>query len=382
MDITKCAFHVTQVPYLGLIIITEGVKMNPVKVDTIINWSTLMNIKDVQSFLRFANFYRRFIYGYSKIAAPLTCLTCKDVAFEWSSECEDAFNTLKRAFTSDVILCHYNSDLKLVMETDASDYVSEGILSQYDENDVLHPVAYFSKKHSPAKCNYEIYNKELMTIVHTFEEWRPELEGSPTPVKVITDHKNLEYFMSTKQLSCRQARWSEFLSHFNYRITYRPGKAGGKPDALTCQSGDLSKEGDPQDSCHLHQHQTVLKSHVLNPRIQEDLQNVFKLRILNLQCRTVALDPIQLHLSPVQLSSLINLAPMELDTEDPEPKTNDPEPQLDQEILNSNEDPADIPTQTLWDQVTSCNEFASQVLEALRNEVQYNSRIPLTECED
>ena len=103
--------------------------MNSVKVDTIINWPTLMNIKDVQSFLEFANFYRRFIYGYSKIAAPLTRLTCKDVVFKWFSECENAFNILKRAFTSDVILCHYNSDLKLVVKTDASDYVSEGILS-------------------------------------------------------------------------------------------------------------------------------------------------------------------------------------------------------------------------------------------------------------
>ena len=126
----------------------------------------------------------------------------------------------------------------------------------------------------------------------------------------------------------------------------------------------------------------MLKSHVLDPRIQEDLQNVFEPRILNLQCRTIALDPIQLHLSPVQLSSPINLAPMELDTEDPEPETNDPEPQLDQEILNSNEDPADVPTQTLWDQATSRDEFTSQVLKALHNEVQYNSRIPLTECED
>ena len=162
-----------------------------------------MNIKDVQSFLEFANFYKRFIYSYSKIAAPLTHLICKDVAFEWFSECENAFNTLKRAFTSDVILCHYNSDLKLVMKTDASDYVSEGILSQYNENGVLHSVMYFSKKHSPAECNYEIYNKELMAIICTFEEWCPELKGSSTPVKVVTDHKNLKYFMLIKQLSCR-----------------------------------------------------------------------------------------------------------------------------------------------------------------------------------
>ena len=84
------------------------------------------------------------------------------------------------------------------MKTDTSDYVSEGILSQYDENSVLHPVAYFFKKHSPAECNYEIYDKELMAIIRAFKEWRPELKGSPTPVEVITDHKNLKYFMSTK----------------------------------------------------------------------------------------------------------------------------------------------------------------------------------------
>ena len=97
-----------------------------------------------------------------------------------------------------VILCHYNSDLKLVMKTDASDYVSEGILSQYNENSVLHSVVYFSKKHSSAECNYEIYNKELIVIVHTFKEWCPELKSSSTSVEVITDHKNLEYFMLTK----------------------------------------------------------------------------------------------------------------------------------------------------------------------------------------
>ena len=85
-----------------------------------------------------------------------------------------------------------------MIKTDASDYVSEGILSQYDENDVLHPVMYFFKKHSPAECNYEIYNKKLIVIVCIFEEWCPELEGSLTSVKVITDHKNLKYFISTK----------------------------------------------------------------------------------------------------------------------------------------------------------------------------------------
>ncbi len=170
VDITKCEFHVNRVPYLGLIITTEGIKMDPAKIETIVQWPSLINVKDVQSFLGFANFYRRFIYGYSRLASPLTRLTRKDVPFVWDAECQAAFETLKKAFTSDVILRHYDPDREIVVETDASDFVSGGILSQYDEQGELHPIAYFSKKHNPAECNYEIYDKELMAIVRAFEE--------------------------------------------------------------------------------------------------------------------------------------------------------------------------------------------------------------------
>ena len=85
-----------------------------------------------------------------------------------------------------------------MIKTDASDYVSEGILLQYNENDVLHFIAYFLKKHSSAEYNYKIYDKKLMIIICAFKEWCSELEGSLTSVKVITDHKNLKYFMLTK----------------------------------------------------------------------------------------------------------------------------------------------------------------------------------------
>ena len=197
-DITKCTFHIKKISYLELIIITKEVKMNSAKVSIIVKWLILMNIKDVQSFLNFVNFYWRFIYGYSKLASSLTHLIKKDVSFEWITECQSAFNALKKAFMSDVILRHYNLNLKIVVKTDASDYVSEGILSQYDKNDVLHLIAYFFKKHNSVKCNYEIYDKELMAIICTFEEWHSELKGSTYSINVITDHKNLEYFMFTK----------------------------------------------------------------------------------------------------------------------------------------------------------------------------------------
>jgi transposase InsO family protein len=165
---------------------------------------------------------------------------------------------LKQAFITAPILAHFDPNRECLVETDASDYVSAGILSQRDDDGVLHPVAYFSKKHSPAECNYEIYDKELMAIVRCFEEWRAELEGSSHVIEVLSDHKNLEYFMSTKLLSRRQARWSEFLSRFNFRISYRTGRLSTKPDALTRRSKDLPNDDDERKE---HMHQVVLKPH-------------------------------------------------------------------------------------------------------------------------
>ena len=149
---------------------------------------------------------------------------------------------MKDSFTSVPILPYFDPDKECVVETDASDYVSAGKLLQITDNGILHPVAFFSKKHSPAECNYEIYDKELMAIIRSFEEWQPHFESAKGIIEVLCDHKNLEYFMTTKILNRRQARWSKFLSRFNFKINFRPGKAGGKPDALTRRSGDLPKE--------------------------------------------------------------------------------------------------------------------------------------------
>ena len=102
------------------------------------------------------------------------------------------------------------------------------------EDRLLHPIAFFSKNLNPVECNYEIYDKELLAIIQCFEQWRPELEATGVPIKVITDHKSLEYFMTTKKLSRRQARWAEFLSGFNFVISYTPSRENGKADSLTC----------------------------------------------------------------------------------------------------------------------------------------------------
>ena len=118
------------------------------------------------------------------------------------------------------------------------------MLSHYGKDSILHPVAFFSTKNSPVECNYEIYDKELMAIVCAFEHWQAELQSVKNPIQVLSDNKNLEYFLTSKLLNRRQAKWAEFLSRFNFKITYGPGKQGGKPDALTRRSGDHPEEGD------------------------------------------------------------------------------------------------------------------------------------------
>ena len=141
---------------------------------------------------------------------------------------------MKKAFTSDVILHHYNSDYKIVIKINISDYVSESILFQYNEDEILHLITYFLKKHNSVKCNYEIYNKKLMIIIYVFKKWCLKLESFTSSIKVITDYKNLKYFIFIKQLSHYQACWSEFLFYFNYHITYCSDKAEGKSNALIC----------------------------------------------------------------------------------------------------------------------------------------------------
>src|SRR6201999_3910775 len=126
----KCVFHVRTIDFLGYIVSPEGLSMDPAKTKVIAAWPTPTSVKEVQSFLGFANFYRRFIAQYSAIVKPLTNLTRKEVPFVWDSACERAFIALKCAFTSAPILAHFHPDRPIVLETDASDYAVAAVLSQ------------------------------------------------------------------------------------------------------------------------------------------------------------------------------------------------------------------------------------------------------------
>jgi hypothetical protein len=253
------------------IISPEDIRIDPIKVKAITQWKEPQRVRDLQRFLGFANFYRRFIRSFSTIARPLHDLLKKGLPWKWGPTEAEAMSKLKTAFATGPVLAFFNYNKKTVLEIDASDWASGEVLSQYDQEGVLHPIAYFSAKHSAQECNYEIYNKELLAIIKSLEEWRPELQGSQEEFEIITDHKNLEYFTTTKALNQRQVRWSEFLSQFNFKIVYRPGSKATQPDTLSRKWEDQPRGYNTEDDRIKNREKTLLPEYRFEPRVLEDL---------------------------------------------------------------------------------------------------------------
>jgi len=141
------------------------------------------------------------VFNYSDIVILLTCLTRKDTPWNFDDKCRIAFNTLKQVFTSAPILTYWVLNAQLVVETNVSDYALAAILSIMTKNNEIHPVAFHSQMFSALELNYNVYDKELLVIFKAFKIWRHYLEGSASPIDVVIDHKNLEYFSTTKILT-------------------------------------------------------------------------------------------------------------------------------------------------------------------------------------
>ena len=154
----KYKFHKKEVKFLGSIITTERIRKDQEKVKAITEWPEPKNLKEVQAFLGFANFYRRFIQDYSKVVIPLTTLTKKEQPFNWGKEQQDAFHELKKKFILALILASFDPEKKIILETDASNQALESCLCKPDANRQLHPVAYRSRKFSGPELNYNIHN--------------------------------------------------------------------------------------------------------------------------------------------------------------------------------------------------------------------------------
>jgi transposase InsO family protein len=266
-DIKKSEFSVKRTKFLGFIITTDGIEADPEKTSVINQWQPPQSVKGVQSFLGFCGFYRRFIKDYGRIAKPLNRLTRKNQLFKFDLACEQAFKELKRRLVSAPVLAHFNPQLPSRVETDASDGVVGGILSQKHLDGEWHPVAFFSKTMIDAELNYPIHDKEMLAIVLSLLYWRVHLVGTFDIIQIVSDHKALEYFMTTKALTARQARWAEVLSQFNFQIMYKPG-ARNHADALTRREQDLENQAAAKIAIRT---QALLRPEQLDPQIQAEL---------------------------------------------------------------------------------------------------------------
>jgi hypothetical protein len=273
LKLEKCVFAQKQVEYLGFIISEKSVSMDPKKIRGITEWEILRTVKEVRSFLGFANFYRKFIDHYSKKARPLHDLTKKDTHWTWKKEQQDAFETVKRSFVEKVILKTPEQGKQYFMAMDASLTGTGGVLMQKDNNGDLRLLSFISSTFTLPERNYEIYDWELLAMVKGLKEWRHYLEGASHPVVAWVDHDNLMYFRNPQCLNRRQARWQMYLSRFNLQILYQSAKKEKLPYSIMLIPDTLSRRSrvDIEDN---NKDQTLLPTSMFINEliIEEDLQ--------------------------------------------------------------------------------------------------------------
>jgi transposase InsO family protein len=226
--LSKCEFFKSEIGFLGHIVSSKGIAVDPSKVKSIVEWPPLTCVNDIQSFLGLINYYRRFIPDLAKTAAPLTELLKKDKPFVWSFAQESAFKSLKEAITSAPVLAVFDPEKEASVHTDASQFAVGAVLMQEGR-----PVAFESRKLSQAEINYPIHEKEQLAVVNALQKWRVYLHATPKPFIIFTDHESLKYLDTKNTLSPRQARWMEKLSEYHYTIQYRKGSLNVVPDALS-----------------------------------------------------------------------------------------------------------------------------------------------------
>jgi hypothetical protein len=222
----KCEFWLEEVTFLGHVISKEGISVDPSKVEAVVNWARPTSVHEIQSFLGLAGYYRRFVEGFSKLAAPLTKLTKKNEAFIWSEDCERSFQELKHRLVSAPVLTLPSETGGFVIYSDAS---YKGLGCVLMQNGKV--IAYASRQLKVHERNYPTHDLELAAVVFALKIWRHYLYGEHC--EIYTDHKSLKYFFTQKELNMRQRRWLELLNDYDCSINYHLGKANVVADALS-----------------------------------------------------------------------------------------------------------------------------------------------------
>ncbi|KAI4313065.1 hypothetical protein MLD38_037841 [Melastoma candidum] len=225
-NLKKCEFFLESVVFLGFVVSSRGVEVDEEKVRAIREWPTPTTISEVRSFHGLAGFYRRFVRDFSTIASPLTDIIKKDVGFQWGTEQEKAFKTLKEKLSSAPLLMLPDFSKPFEIECDASGIGIGSVLMQEKR-----PIAYFSEKLNGAALNYSTYDKELYTLVRALETWQHYLWSQEFVIH--TDHESLKHLKDQGKLNRRHTRWIQFIEMFPYVIQYKTGKENIVADALS-----------------------------------------------------------------------------------------------------------------------------------------------------
>ena len=227
--LSKCEFWMNEVSFLGHIVSKEGIRVDPKKIEVVVEWKSPRNVTEVRSFLGLAGYYRRFVKGFSMTAAPMTRLLQKNVKYEWSEKCQRSFDKLKAFLTEAPVLTQPTCGREYVTFSDASLNGLGCVLMQ--EGKV---VAYASRQLKPHEKNYPTHDLELAAIVFALKIWRHYLYGEKC--FIYTDHKSLKYLPSQRELNLRQRRWMELIKDYDCVIDYHSGKANVVADALSRKS--------------------------------------------------------------------------------------------------------------------------------------------------
>ncbi|GJQ97970.1 putative reverse transcriptase domain-containing protein [Tanacetum coccineum] len=223
---SKCEFWIPKVQFLGHVIDSKGIHVDPAKIESIKDWASPKSPTEIRQFLGLAGYYRRFIEGFSKIAKPMTKLTQKKVKFEWGDKQEAAFQLLKQKLCSAPILALPEGSEDFIAYCDASKKGLGAVLMQREK-----VISYASRQLKIHEKNYTTHDLELGAVVFALKIWRHYLYG--TKCTVFTDHKSLQHILDQKELNMRQRRWLELLSDYDCDIRYHPGKANVVADALS-----------------------------------------------------------------------------------------------------------------------------------------------------
>ena len=223
---SKCEFWLTEVRVFGHVVSASGVSVNPEKVEAVMSWVGPKSVFEIHSFLGLAGYYRRFIEDFSRIEAPMTRLTRKEVKFDWDDRCDEAFQELKSRLTSAPILIVPDRGQGYTVYCDASRTGFGCVLMQSGR-----VVAYGSRQLKNHKQNYPTHDMELAVVVFALKIWRHYLHGEE--FEVYSDHKSLKYIFTQRDLNMWQRRWMEFLEDYDFTLHYHPGKANVMADALS-----------------------------------------------------------------------------------------------------------------------------------------------------